>query len=425
MSTTLGGSWVATARGLAEAATALDGAGISWAIMRLTFDPARPRGDIDVVVDPAAIDRAADMLCRLGFASPAWITRPSLGLVRYDEGDHTWTWIDLHERFDFGRRQLPPSATETLLSRRRRHGGLWLVDPSDEFWGLLARVLLDGRPIGGRHKARLVELLPDVDTNGPICLGLEAAGVPAATFRHAQALVAAHAWEQLQGLHMKGQQERYPTHRWRRVQAAVRSVLDPAHHGLSVAILGPDGAGKSTLAQTLAAQYPFATCRIYMGVGPPPGTNRRVLLMAVPASLVGLGRQWVRFLVGRYNQMRGRMVLFDRYMEDPWLPLPADVSVARRLGRRVRAAVSCPPADLMLVLDAPGSEMFARKGEHSAAQLEKLRQRYLRLGERIPNVVVLDATSGADAMARQASELIWRRYRERWKNCDEPSGSDR
>jgi hypothetical protein len=119
------------------------------------------------------------------------------------------------------------------------------------------------------------------------------------------------------------------------------------------------------------------------------------------------------------------MVLFDRYMEDPWLPLPADVSVARRLGRRVRAAVSCPPADLMLVLDAPGSEMFARKGEHSAAQLEKLRQRYLRLGERIPNVVVLDATSGADAMARQASELIWRRYRERWKNCDEPSGSDR
>jgi hypothetical protein len=106
------------------------------------------------------------------------------------------------------------------------------------------------------------------------------------------------------------------------------------------------------------------------------------------------------------------MVIFDRYMEDPWLPLPANTTILRRVGRRVRAAVSCPPADLMLVLDAPGAEMFSRKGEHSASLLEEQRQRYLRLGERIPNVVVLDATTGARAVQRKTAGLIWRRYRQ-------------
>ena len=68
-----------------------------------------------------------------------------------------------------------------------------------------------------------------------------------------------------------------------------------------------------------------------------------------------------RFLAGLYHQYRGRLVIFDRYMEDPWLPLPAGAPLPRRIGRRVRAAISCPPADLMLVLDAPGTEMYARE----------------------------------------------------------------
>ena len=146
-----------------------------------------------------------------------------------------------------------------------------------------------------------------------------------------------------------------------------------------------------------------------MGVGPPPGTPRRPFLVAVPASIAGLVLQWSRFLTGRYHQYRGRLVIFDRYMEDPWLPLPPGTSVLRRIGRRIRSAISCPPADLMLVLDAPGTAMFARKGEHSAGHLEAQRQRYLRLGERIPNVVVIDATAGADPVARRAAELLWRR----------------
>lgn len=84
------------------------------------------------------------------------------------------------------------------------------------------------------------------------------------------------------------------------------------------------------------------------------------------------------------------------------------------MGRRVRAALSCPPADLMLVLDAPGAAMYARKGEHSANLLEVQRQRYRRLGERVPHVIVIDATEGADAVARRAATLVWRTLQVMW-----------
>jgi hypothetical protein len=71
----------------------------------------------------------------------------------------------------------------------------------------------------------------------------------------------------------------------------------------------------------------------------------------------------------------------------------------------------------MLVLDAPGTAMFARKGEHSPDHLEAQRQRYLRLGDRIPNVVVIDATAGADPVARRAAELLWGRLVATWSGA--------
>jgi hypothetical protein len=68
----------------------------------------------------------------------------------------------------------------------------------------------------------------------------------------------------------------------------------------------------------------------------------------------------------------------------------------------------------MLVLDSPGAAMYARKGEHSAHLLEQQRQRYLRLGERVPNVFIIDGTSGADAVARRAMGLIGERLADMW-----------
>jgi thymidylate kinase len=69
-----------------------------------------------------------------------------------------------------------------------------------------------------------------------------------------------------------------------------------------------------------------------------------------------------------------------------------------------------PHPDLVVLLDAPGAVMFARKGEHSAEVLEGRRQGYLALAARFPHSVVLDASRPADQVRTAALTAIWRRY---------------
>jgi thymidylate kinase len=69
-----------------------------------------------------------------------------------------------------------------------------------------------------------------------------------------------------------------------------------------------------------------------------------------------------------------------------------------------------PAPDLVILLDAPGETLFARKGEHSADFLEQQRQSYLKLQNKIPHLLVIDATRDFERVCRQITSLIWRGY---------------
>jgi thymidylate kinase len=73
-------------------------------------------------------------------------------------------------------------------------------------------------------------------------------------------------------------------------------------------------------------------------------------------------------------------------------------------------AHACPAPDLVLVLDAPGEVLYARKGEHSADFLEQQRQQYIALRARLPEMIVVDATRDAERVRRDALAAIWRGY---------------
>jgi SAM-dependent methyltransferase len=66
-----------------------------------------------------------------------------------------------------------------------------------------------------------------------------------------------------------------------------------------------------------------------------------------------------------------------------------------------------PDPDVLLVLDAPGEVMFARKGEHSAEILEGRRQAYLQLADSLPQARVLDAVQPQDEVQRLATDIVW------------------
>ena len=200
-------------------------------------------------------------------------------------------------------------------------------------------------------------------------------------------------------------------------------------HGIAVALLAPDGAGKSTLARELI-QIDFLRARlIYMGsntdasnIGLPatPWLKARVKSLkgsrwSPKAAIIRglnfcnrLAEQWYRYLVGWYHKVRGRFVVFDRYTYDSYLA-PAAKTIGKRI-RRWLLKHACPPPDLVVLLDAPGGILYQRKGEHSPERLEEQRRVFLGLKDRISNLVVVDATRSADDVRRDVVSMIWKFY---------------
>ena len=169
--------------------------------------------------------------------------------------------------------------------------------------------------------------------------------------------------------------------------------------GISVALLGPDGAGKTTLATSLieALRRDGDVRSIYAGPYPKGAGS-------ATAGVIGrLTRARVR---ARWHRARGRCVVFDRH---PYDTLVAPPSPRRRTrARRAVIARTGAPPDLLLILDAPAETLYRRKGEHDVAQLEEQRGRYRDLARANPRAVVIDTSIGASGVLAEALALIAR-----------------
>lgn len=214
--------------------------------------------------------------------------------------------------------------------------------------------------------------------------------------------------------------------------------------GMIVAIIGPDGAGKSTLVQALQAVSSLPTVMIYMGTNPestnyslptmrwmhrrsrkrrgvpgvaleqprPRSALKRVL--RIGREIVGLVHQLLeysyRFHVGAVAKRRGAVVLFDRYIYDGLIDLLVEGLPPWQQTRAHLFARVFPPPDLVLILDAPGAVLFARKGEHSPERLERVRQACYEVTRGLPNVAAVDVTQPPARVLQDSVEII-QRYR--------------
>ena len=82
---------------------------------------------------------------------------------------------------------------------------------------------------------------------------------------------------------------------------------------------------------------------------------------------------------------------------------------AKRLYFAVLAR-SCPRPGLVLLLDAPGELLAARKPEHSPEELDWQRAHFLRLRERMPSLEVVDAARPKDEVKAELVGRIWSHY---------------
>lgn len=407
---------------LAVAFAALDEAGVEWCLLRPPSRPAAPTGDVDLLVRRSDRGAAGRALTAQGLARLPDAGSPDAFFLDYDPDGDCWVFLHVTSEVSFGRHlELRARVARPCLRRRVLVEGVWRLSAGDEFWATLLHLLLDKGEVADRHRDRLAVLARSAGGTGPVATAFTARAPDGWSAERVLELARAGRWAELETL------ARPLAVRWRRAApgdvVAVRlrflgrlacGLGNPwRRRGLGVAILGPDGAGKSTLAAAVRESFFLPSRSFYMEVR--DAELARVARLRVPGLTFAtyLAVLWSRLAAARWHQLRGELVLFDRYNYDVLAAAEQPAARSQRVARWVHRRVF-PRADVALVLDVPGAVMFARKGERDPDDLEAERRRLLRLRDRVPNVEVLDATQPADQVRRAATARIWSRYAARW-----------
>jgi thymidylate kinase len=218
----------------------------------------------------------------------------------------------------------------------------------------------------------------------------------------------------------------------------------------TVALIGPDGSGKTTVARALATALPRPVRYLYMGVsadssnvmlpttriarrvkraiggspdtaGPPSHDDiaarrhptslpRRLLRSGRAALRLGnrFAEEWYRQLVAWRWQREGAIVIYDRHFFVDYHAYDVSAEHARSLEQRIHGRLLrlLPKPDLVVYLDAPGEVLLARKGEGTAEALEQRRVEYRAIAPSVPRFVEVDATQPIEVVVRTVVQDI-------------------
>lgn len=225
----------------------------------------------------------------------------------------------------------------------------------------------------------------------------------------------------------------------------------------TVALIGPDGSGKTTVGMRLRECLPVPTKYMYMGVNHEAsehllpttrlvqslrrltgrekyaGGPREKKVDNVPTrkslvkrclksakSTVSLANrfaeEWYRQIVAWRYLRQQCVVIFDRHFFPDYYAYDIASDATRTVSQKIHGFVLnrfYPRPDLLIFLDAPAELLFERKGEGTLELLEQRREDYMKMKGLVKHFEVVDASRDLENVVEDVTERITRFYQQR------------
>jgi thymidylate kinase len=221
----------------------------------------------------------------------------------------------------------------------------------------------------------------------------------------------------------------------------------------TVALIGADGAGKTTVANCLVKKFPGKIKYLYMG------SNFESSNVALPTSRLiqfvrnklrksdsknsgimkslnkhiqqqdnwwvednrgkifaffrlfnRIAEEWYRQFVSWNLERQGFMVIYDRHViYEKLRDQIIETNKKKRFSERLHSwylKKIYPKPDYIIFLDAPAEVLFKRKGETSIEFIEKTRKKYFEIGKSLNNFKIINVDQSLDNICNDIGALL-------------------